>query len=73
MPVNRKKVWESSLTPSGNQSKIFWDYEWEEYCVRFYTPASTRPKAEADYFTDSLEDGKGTAELELKRLDDLYQ
>lgn len=44
-------------------TKVFYDTKWEEYQVRLYV--GNVLERESDYYTDDLEDAKGTAQTML--------
>lgn len=52
--------------PDGNFAKVYYDYEWGEYIVKFYNHRGVHMDA-SDYHTDSKEDAILTAKYQNER------
>lgn len=52
---------------TGHKAVIFFNPDFEEYTVKFYGDDGQHI-TNADYFTDDIEDARGTAQAELARM-----
>ena len=55
--------------PSGAKAKVYKDPDWNEHRVKFFDKDG-KHLHKADYHTDDVEDAHGTAQAELKRMNE---
>jgi hypothetical protein len=62
-----RKIHEATDQKSGCKAKVYWNSEYREFVVRFYSHRGEHLDA-SDYYTDDREDAIGTATVQLETL-----